>query len=48
MYIDIGRANYTRKENLLLEDGGAAAGSDEDGEGSSDEDEVREAMESGA
>lgn len=42
MYIDIGRANYTRKENLLLEDGaggGAAeAGSGEDGEGSSDDD----------
>lgn len=45
MYIDIGRANYTRKENLLLEDGGgggggAAAGSDEDGDGSSSDDEV--------
>lgn len=38
MYIDIGRANYTRKENLLLEDGGAAAGSGEDGEDSSDDD----------
>lgn len=43
MYIDIGRANYTRKESLLLEDGAAAAGSDEGGEGSGDDedDEVR-------
>ena len=39
MYIDIGRANYTRKESLLLEDGAAAAAeSDEGGEGSGDDD----------
>ncbi|CAN0312383.1 unnamed protein product, partial [Hapterophycus canaliculatus] len=43
MYIDIGRANYTRKENLLLEDapegeGGDGSGSEDD----SDEDEVRD------
>lgn len=51
MYIDIGRANYTRKENLLLEDGTAAAGGGEEGDGDGDssgeesdsDDEVRKA-----
>ncbi|CAM9657263.1 unnamed protein product [Ectocarpus sp. 12 AP-2014] len=39
MYIDIGRANYTRKENLLLEDGAAEAAGGGGGSGSEEEEE---------